>query len=178
MKSNVYKGGRCFNGAHRDAGTIVHIIQGEEPNGYWGGKALCGAEPGRRSYGWSKTEKETNCQKCIKRSLKMKKIFCLIENQWTSGDVAVLALCEDGHVVGTHLSSSIGWAKRDIGFTDSTAPKHEQYKAHCPDGYELIWVTDEELAAQYEAKEGEWYSAYMLNQAMKETEPAKSEVNE
>ncbi len=66
--SNVYKAGRCFNGAHRDAGAIVHIVEGGEPNGYWGDKALCGTEPGRRGFGWSKTSKEATCQKCINKS--------------------------------------------------------------------------------------------------------------
>lgn len=63
--STVYKGGRCWNASHRDAGTIVHVIEGESPNGYWGGKALCGAEPGRGSYGWADTNKKTSCKKCL-----------------------------------------------------------------------------------------------------------------
>lgn len=70
MRSNVYKAGRAWNGAHRDAGTVVHIVEGDEPNGYWGNKALCGTEPGRRSYGWSKTDKEVNCKNCIKKNSK------------------------------------------------------------------------------------------------------------
>lgn len=67
MATNVYKGGRCWNGAHRDAGILVHIIEGEETNGYWGGKALCGTEPGKRSYGWAKTSRQPTCAKCIKK---------------------------------------------------------------------------------------------------------------
>ena len=64
------KGGRCFNGAHRDRGQIVHGVitkDGKEPNGYWGSKALCGSEPGLRGYGWSQTDKEVNCTKCLKK---------------------------------------------------------------------------------------------------------------
>lgn len=71
----VTKGGRCWNGFHQDRGKIVHLIEGEEPNGYWGGKSLCGIEPGLRSYGWSKALKfidrenivnaEVTCQKCL-----------------------------------------------------------------------------------------------------------------
>ena len=64
------KGGRCWNGAHRDRGQVVHGVEtedGKEPNGYWGGKALCGTETGLRSYGWSKTDKEINCPKCLKK---------------------------------------------------------------------------------------------------------------
>lgn len=68
----VYKGGRCFNGAHRDAGQIIHLIEGEEPNGYWGGKSLCGARPGMRSYGWAETKKAVNCTKCILKNNQVK----------------------------------------------------------------------------------------------------------
>ncbi len=68
-KSNVYKGGRCWNGSHKDAGTIIHIIEGVEPNGYWGGKALCGTETGKRSYGWAKSDSEATCKRCINKKL-------------------------------------------------------------------------------------------------------------
>lgn len=62
------KGGRCFNGAHRDRGQIVHaVIPLNNPNGHWFTSALCNSVPGRRSYGWSKTDKEVNCPKCIKK---------------------------------------------------------------------------------------------------------------
>lgn len=64
----VKKGGRCFNGAHRDAGIIVHALK-NAPN-YSGPcfeKALCGAEPGLRGYGWAETEREVNCPKCLKK---------------------------------------------------------------------------------------------------------------
>ena len=64
--SNVRKGGRCFNGAHRDSGAIIHIVEGDEVNGFWGTKALCGTEPGRRGYGWTLANKDATCEKCIK----------------------------------------------------------------------------------------------------------------
>lgn len=69
--SNVYKAGRAWNGAHRDAGTIVHLVEGENPNGSWFTKSLCGTEPGRRSYGWSPTSKEVNCKKCLDKRAKL-----------------------------------------------------------------------------------------------------------
>lgn len=65
--SKVYKGGRCWNGNHADAGTVVHLIKGECPGSYWGGKALCGAETGKRSYGWAATTKQPTCTKCLKK---------------------------------------------------------------------------------------------------------------
>lgn len=65
---NVKKGGRCWNAAHRDAGTIIHIVNvAEEPNGFFGDKALCGTQPGARGYGWLKVEDEATCQKCLKK---------------------------------------------------------------------------------------------------------------
>jgi len=41
-----------------------------------------------------------------------------------------------------HLSSSEGWAKHDIGMNSDW--KHDHYKKHCPDGYELIWIDEPE----------------------------------
>lgn len=67
------KGGRSWNGSHKDRGQIVHSVpsQPEGTSGYWGDKALCGAEPGRRGYGWSETDKEVNCEKCLTRQKKL-----------------------------------------------------------------------------------------------------------
>ena len=63
------KGGRCWNGAHRDAGQIIHLVPAMPTysSGDWFYKAVCGTEPGRRSYGWNKTDKDANCPKCLKR---------------------------------------------------------------------------------------------------------------
>lgn len=61
------KAGRCWNGSHRDSGTVVHAVEPlSNPNGHWFKKALCGAVPGTRSYGWTNTDKEINCSKCLK----------------------------------------------------------------------------------------------------------------
>lgn len=75
------------------------------------------------------------------------KIFCFINGPQGPGDVVVDALSEDGHFLASHMSSSVDWAKRDIGFlpffgeTVGTR-KHDLYKAHYPDGYELVWVDE------------------------------------
>lgn len=63
------KGGRCFNSAHRDSGQIVHAVKPMPENcgGYWGDKAACGTEPGRRGFGWTKSNNKINCPKCIKK---------------------------------------------------------------------------------------------------------------
>jgi hypothetical protein len=72
----------------------------------------------------------------------MNKIFCFI-NGGSPGWYNVAALAEDGYCLAGHLSSSEGWAKHDIGIGSDW--KHEQYKAHYPDGYELVWLNDDEL---------------------------------
>ena len=64
------KGGRCWNGFHRDGGSIIHAVptrDGLEPNGFWGDKSLCGTEPGLRGFGWSKVALDVNCPKCLKK---------------------------------------------------------------------------------------------------------------
>ncbi len=67
MNYNVKKSGRAFNGAHRDAGSIVHIVT-EKVSGDWFTKALCGTEPGYAGNGWSETNDPATCQACIKNS--------------------------------------------------------------------------------------------------------------
>ena len=63
------KAGRCFNGAHRDKGKIIHAVPPlpDDTSGYWGAKALCGTSPGRSSYGWDHTDQDINCPKCLKK---------------------------------------------------------------------------------------------------------------
>jgi len=74
-------------------------------------------------------------------------IFCFINGPKGPGDVLVSALAEDGTFLAEHLSSSVDWAKRDIGFLPmagqaSPTRKHDLYAAHYPDGYELEWVDE------------------------------------
>jgi len=63
------KCGRGWNGAHRDAGDVVHAVEPlpSKTRGDWFTKAICGAEPGRRGNGWVKTNREINCPKCLKK---------------------------------------------------------------------------------------------------------------
>ena len=65
---SAIKSGRAFNGAHRDAGTIVHLVKSMGNSfGFWGGKSLCGTEPGMRGNGWHRVDKQPTCLKCIKK---------------------------------------------------------------------------------------------------------------
>ncbi len=70
------------------------------------------------------------------------KIYCFINGYWVGdpGDLRVTALCEDGHFLAWHISSSESFAKYDIGITSER--QHDKYKEHCPDGYELVWCDD------------------------------------
>ncbi len=54
--------GRCANGCERDAGSIAHAV----PAGTSHETALCGAEPGRRSVGWSDQSQAIDCPRCIR----------------------------------------------------------------------------------------------------------------
>ena len=85
-----------------------------------------------------------------------KKIYCF-NNGGIVGLYSILAMCEDGHVLAEHASSNDSWGKHDIGITSGW--KHERYKEHCPDGYELEWV---DKPKQHEGL----MTAYALNQEL------------
>lgn len=96
-----------------------------------------------------------------------KKIYCFINSGKGTEWNHVIALCEDGHCLAGHLSSCEGWAKHDIGINSDW--KHENYKEHCPEGYDLIWVDDPEESNEIAA-------AYKLNQELGEA--AKHKENQ
>lgn len=93
----------------------------------------------------------------------MKKIFCFVNSGRDTNWQIVIALCEDGHCLAQHLSSSEGFAKHDIGITSDC--KHEKYKEHCPEGYELIWLDNPESSVDLDA-------AYEKNQELATKEAA------
>lgn len=80
-----------------------------------------------------------------------KKIFVFVNSgagtDWQVG----MALCEDGHCLAQHVSSSYGFFRHDMGLTSDW--KHEYYREHCPEGYELVEVKEtnghEGIAAAY-----------------------------
>lgn len=84
-----------------------------------------------------------------------KKIFCFINSGKGTDLVITVAMCEDGHVLGGHCSSSNGWAKQDI----MGEWKHDEYKKHCPEGFELVWVEEP-------ANDPELDKAFQLNQQL------------
>ena len=66
------------------------------------------------------------------------KIFLFVTTRYSSGDVVGAALAEDGHGLAGHFSSNESFLKHDLGLTSIW--KHDRYKAHYPDGYELAWL--------------------------------------
>jgi len=60
--------GRCANGAELDSGTRWHAVPIGDHGMSW--TALCGAEPGRRSAGWSHwivSGQAVTCPRCLKK---------------------------------------------------------------------------------------------------------------
>lgn len=64
--------GRNRNGSE-PGGTLIHALQGNDAFFPTYGKALCGAQPGLRSNGWSEyTSTVPTCPKCIAKMEKAK----------------------------------------------------------------------------------------------------------
>ncbi len=93
----------------------------------------------------------------IDKPFEKKKIYCFINGGNGRDWLNVISICEDGHCLSQHISSSIGFAKHDIGINSDI--KHENYKKHCPEGYELIWVDDPKDCPELDA-------AYAKNQEL------------
>lgn len=68
------------------------------------------------------------------------RIYCFINSGKGTDMCSGMAMAEDGHVLAGHLSSSEFWARYDLGLTSDR--KHDEYRKHYPDGYELEWVDD------------------------------------
>lgn len=94
------------------------------------------------------------------------KIFIFAQRIWTSGDMVGCALAEDGTCLAGHFSSSKAWLFHDMGLTSDW--KHENYREHYPEGYELEWVEFDYVGGH----EG-LMKACELNQAMAEEEASE-----
>lgn len=68
------------------------------------------------------------------------RIYCWVNSGHGTDMQVVVALAEDGTCLASHMSSSEGWARHDIGVTSGW--KHEHYSEHYPDGFEMVWVSD------------------------------------
>lgn len=64
------------------------------------------------------------------------------------GGVIGCAMTEDGTGLVNHCSSSVEYAKMDLGYIDVPGPgqayKKKVYDVFYPSGYELVWLDDPE----------------------------------
>lgn len=67
----------------------------------------------------------------------------IVQGSTRGGDVIGYAVAEDGTGLSSHLSSSVGFSQHDMGFTGTW--KHDVYKKHYPDGYEVEWVNESDI---------------------------------
>lgn len=78
----------------------------------------------------------------------MKPKIYAFSNTLTGGDGQAVALAEDGTILATHWCSNETWVPHDLGVTSDW--KHDQYRAHYPDGYEVVFVA----SVDFDAHEG------------------------
>lgn len=75
------------------------------------------------------------------------KIYIFISARYPNGVVGGAAINDQGFIPAQHASTSEEWFKHDMGLSsmhgDSTW-KHEQYARLYPDGYELVYVPENE----------------------------------
>lgn len=89
----------------------------------------------------------------------MAKIFIFI-NSNRPGWVIPLALAEDGYCLANHCCSHECFVKHDMGIGSDW--KHEIYKEHYPDGYELEYVEEKDIKTHPGIQ-----TAFKLNQEIK-----------
>lgn len=70
------------------------------------------------------------------------KIFVFL-NSITDWGYNAVAVSEDGHAIAGHCSSSLGFARRDMGLTPHCDWQHDKYYAHYPQGYQVVDLIDE-----------------------------------
>lgn len=64
------------------------------------------------------------------------KIHIRVTGRFPSGDIVCGAFAEDGGYILGHVSSTLTWARHDMGLRGPW--KHETYRRLYPDGYELV----------------------------------------
>jgi hypothetical protein len=74
-----------------------------------------------------------------------KKIYAF-SNIVGGGDGVAYAMAEDGTVLGSHWCSNEGYVLMDLGVMPGSRPdRHETYRKHYPDGYEMEFVRSSEV---------------------------------
>ena len=68
------------------------------------------------------------------------KIYCF-SNVVNGKEGIAYALAEDGTLLGSHWCSHESYVLYDLGVKEDSRPdRHEDYKKHYPDGYEMEFV--------------------------------------
>jgi hypothetical protein len=89
----------------------------------------------------------------------MNKIYCF-SNVVGGGDGIAYAIGNDGTVLGSHWCSHESYVRYDLGVAEGyREDRHETYKEHFPDGYEMEFIP----ASEVETHEG-LQEAFRLNQ--------------
>lgn len=65
-------------------------------------------------------------------------VFCNGCSDELGGMHNAIAVSEDGHVLAGHCCSNHYWIRHDMGLTSDW--KHEEYRKHYPDGFDLEFV--------------------------------------
>ena len=70
----------------------------------------------------------------------MTTIFAFINSRSGHNWIETLAIHPDGRILAGHVSSSLAFAKHDIGVTSDW--KHNKYREACPEGFAVEWVEE------------------------------------
>lgn len=79
----------------------------------------------------------------------MSKVFVFCNNKGCTGAGVwhpMYAVAEDGEALASHMCSSHGWARHDMGI-DENGWKRDLYAAHYPNGFVVEWVENPETHA-------------------------------
>lgn len=87
------------------------------------------------------------------------------------GDLLTIALAEDGKILAQHVSSSVAWARMDMGFYGG-GPKIDTYEDHYPNGYEVIDLIAESLRGEDVLGKNPDYAAALTKHHALQEEPA------
>lgn len=93
------------------------------------------------------------------------KIYCF-SNVIGGGDGIAYAMAEDGTVLGSHWCSNEFYVPQDLGIVEGSRPdRHETYKKHYPNGYEMEFIRSQDINTHEGLNE-----AFELNHKLSELE--------
>ena len=68
------------------------------------------------------------------------RIYVWVNGAFGDDDITGAAIAEDGTWLAGHVSGNRSFFRKDMGLTSER--KHDAYRAHFPDGYELVEVPE------------------------------------